>query len=70
MSSDVAFITDEKRKRPKQSEVYRLCCDNKKVKEFVGYSPEISIQEGLKKTIDWMLKPENLINYKTDIYNV
>ena len=70
MSSDVTFINDEQRKRPKNSEVFRLLCDNKKIIELVGYKPHTNIQSGLKKTIDWMTKPENLKIYKSEIYNV
>ena len=70
MSSDVTFINDEKRNRPKKSEVYRLWCDNKKINELVGFKSEVKIQDGLKKTIDWIKKPENLKIYKSEIYNV
>ena len=70
MSSDVILINDEQRKRPKKSEVFRLCCDNKKIKELVSYEPEVDIRNGLKKTIDWITKPENLKMYKSEIYNV
>lgn len=70
MSSDVTFISDEQRKRPKKSEVFRLWCDNKKIKELVGYKPQTNIQVGLKKTIDWMCRPENLKMYKSEIHNI
>ena len=70
MSSDVTLINDEERKRPKKSEVFRLCCDNKKIKELVSYKPEVDIRNGLKKTINWITKPENLKMYKSEIYNV
>ena len=70
MSSDVTLINDEQRKRPKKSEVFRLCCDNKKIKELVSYKPEVDIRNGLKKTINWITKPENLKMYKSEIYNV
>ena len=70
MSSDVNFISDEKRFRPKKSEVFRLWCDNKKIKQLVGYKPKFSIKDGLKETIDWITKPENLKMYKSEIYNV
>ena len=70
MSSDVILVNDEKRKRPKKSEVFRLWCDNKKIKELIGYEPKVDIKNGLKKTIDWITKPENLKTYKTEIYNV
>tara|TARA_Y100000389_G_C17429396_1_gene501627 strand:- start:159 stop:1139 length:981 start_codon:yes stop_codon:yes gene_type:complete len=70
MSTDVAFISDEQRKRPKKSEVFRLWCDNKKINELTGYKSQINIEEGLKKTIDWITKPEYLKTYKSEIYNV
>jgi NAD dependent epimerase/dehydratase len=70
MSSDINFISDEQRLRPKKSEVFRLWCDNRKIKKLVGYEPEFSIKDGLRKTIDWITKPENLKIYKSEIYNV
>jgi NAD dependent epimerase/dehydratase len=70
MSSNVAFCHDDQRKRPEKSEVFRLWCDNKKIEELVGYKPQIDIDVGLKKTIDWITKPNNLSKYKAEIYNV
>ena len=70
MSSDVTLINDEQRNRPKKSEVFRLLCDNRKINKLVGYKPNISIEDGLKKTIDWITKLENLKMYKSEIYNV
>jgi NAD dependent epimerase/dehydratase len=70
MSSDAAFVNDKQRERPEKSEVFRLWCDNKKINQLVGYKPQINIQDGLKKTIDWMTKPENLKIYKSGIYNI
>ena len=70
MNSDVSFISDQQRVRPQSSEVNRLWCDNSKIKALTGFEPKISLKEGLKKTIDWVSKPENLKKYKTDIYNV
>ena len=70
MNTDVNFISDQQRVRPDSSEVNRLWCDNSKIKSLTGFEPKISLKEGLKKTIDWVSKPENLQKYKTDIYNV
>jgi len=70
MNSDAIIIDDEQRKRPKKSEVFRLYCDNKKISEMVGYKPKVNIKNGLKKTIKWITKPENLKMYKSEIYNV
>lgn len=70
MNSDVEFIQDEQRIRPKNSEVNRLWCDNTKIKELTGFTPKYDIEKGLIETIDWFKDVENLKKYKTDIYNV
>ena len=70
MKSSVEFVVDEQRIRPENSEVIRLCGDNSLIKELTRWQPEVSISEGLEKTIDWFTKPENLMKYKPDIYNM
>tara|TARA_B100000963_G_C22553534_1_gene637941 strand:+ start:172 stop:1167 length:996 start_codon:yes stop_codon:yes gene_type:complete len=64
---------DNRRVRPKKSEVDRLLANNKKAKKILGWSPKFSknkdFEKGLKKTIEWFLKKENLNIYKTDIFN-
>ncbi len=70
MGSNVEIRTAEERIRPANSEVFRLVCENKKFKELTAYEYKYSLEEGLKETIDWFTKPENLIQYKTGIYNV
>ena len=70
MRSDVRFITDEQRIRPENSEVFRLWCDNTKIRELTGFEPKYSISEGLEKTVEWFTKPENLAKYKPGLYNV
>ena len=70
MNSDVRFIVDEERVRPAKSEVFRLWCDNSKIKKLTGFKPQVDINEGLQKTIDWIIRPENLKHYKSEIYNV
>lgn len=70
MKADVKFIEDTQRLRPKNSEVFRLWGDNSKIKELTGFSPTYDIESGLKETIEWFTKPENLKRYKANIYNV
>ena len=70
MKSDVKFVTDEERIRPENSEVFRLCCDNTKIKKLTGFKSQVDISEGLQRTIDWFTKPSNLKHYKAEIYNV
>ena len=70
MKSDVKFVEDEQRLRPKNSEVFRLWGDNSKLKSLTGFTPSYDIEKGLQETIAWFLDNENLKKYKADIYNV
>lgn len=70
MASDVEFVTEEQRIRPEKSEVFRLWCDNSLIHELTGFKPIYSLHEGLVKTIGWFTRRENLIRYKSDLYNV
>ncbi|MDE3740192.1 NAD-dependent 4,6-dehydratase LegB [Pseudomonas resinovorans] len=70
MGSDVEFLTDDQRIRPEKSEVFRLLCDNTKIRSLTGFRPQYSIRQGLQETINWLSRPENLDKYKADIYNV
>ena len=68
--SNAKIIFDSKRKRPEKSEVERLVCDNSQIKKLTGWKPEISLKEGLSKTIEWFKDKENLKKYKSDLYNI
>lgn len=70
MQSDVEFVLDKQRIRPKGSEVFRLWCDNSLIKELTDFEPKFDIEQGLTKTVEWFTCPENLIKYKSQIYNV
>lgn len=70
MDSNVEFMQDPQRLRPKDSEVFRLWGDNSKLIELTGYRPTTSLEAGLQKTIDWFVQAQNLQAYKTGLYNV
>ncbi len=70
MNSDVELKIENKRTRPEKSEVFRLWCDNTKIKELTGFQPEYTLEEGLKETIAWFCEKDNLKGYKTNIYNI
>jgi len=70
MDSDVQFITDEQRIRPEKSEVFRLWCDNTQIEKLTGFQPQVDIQEGLQRTINWFTREDRLSKYKAGIYNV
>jgi len=70
MQSNVEFVTDQQRLRPKKSEVFRLWGDNNLIRQLTGFEPEYDIRRGLTETIEWFTKEENLRRYKAGIYNV
>ena len=70
IGAEVTIETEDQRKRPEQSEVERLWCDNSKIRELTGFEPQVSLREGLTRTVEWFRKPENLRRYKANIYNV
>ncbi len=74
MNQKVEIISDENRKRPTNSEVYRLFGDNKLLKSLTEWNSEYSglsgFKKGLKITIDWFSDKENLKLYKPDNYSI
>jgi len=63
---DAAIITEPLRQRPEKSEVARLWCDNALARNVLGWSPQTSLDDGLKATIEWI--SENIGMYKPGIY--
>ena len=70
MSSEINVITDKSRLRPKDSEVFRLKCENALIQKLTGYTPDYSLKQGLAETINWFRQKENLSQYKANLYNV
>ncbi len=69
MDADVEWVVDPQRLRPAGSEVFRLLGSNEKIRRLTGWEPRISLEEGLRRTIDWICSDDNLKNYKPNIYN-
>jgi dTDP-glucose 4,6-dehydratase len=74
MNEKVNITSDIERLRPPNSEVERLWADNSKARELFGWSPKFAgrdgLARGLQETIDWFMCPENLQQYKSNIYNL
>ena len=70
MNSNVDFIVEKQRIRPKNSEVCRLWCDNTKIKTLTSFNSNINIRDGIQKTINWFAISDNIKHYKSNIYNV
>ncbi len=60
--------TEENRLRPGGSEVERLLADASAARETLDWTPEVSLEEGLTRTIEWI--GQNQAKYRADIYNV
>lgn len=50
----VRLVEDDARKRPASSEVTRLVCDSTVLRSATGWTPEVSLQEGLSRTLQWL----------------
>jgi NAD dependent epimerase/dehydratase len=58
MGSSKPLVTDPARLRPAGSEVFRLVCDNRRLRETTGSAPSTDIRQGLEATIAWFTAPE------------
>jgi NAD dependent epimerase/dehydratase len=70
INPEAEIVQDEDRMRPEKSEVFRLYGSNKKLKNYTGWQPEFSLQEGIAESIEWYAKEENLKQFKANIYNI
>jgi dTDP-glucose 4,6-dehydratase len=62
----VELMVDPERLRPEPSEVMRLISDHSQASRCLGWSPEVSLEEGLGQTIAWVR--EHLDLYRTNTY--
>ena len=62
------IVSDSRRRRPRASEVDRLYASNQKAKERLGWQPEVSLGEGLKRTVRWFEQCAD--RFKTNLYHV
>ena len=65
---DLPVVERDQRLRPDSSEVERLVADSSKARSALGWAPQVSFDDGLQRTIEWIRA--SLDRYKTTIYNV
>ena len=70
MDIELSIKSTDERIRPENSEVERLFCDNSKLLKHTNWEPNYTLEQGIAEVIEWMKKPENLNNFKSDRYNV
>jgi dTDP-glucose 4,6-dehydratase len=65
---DLPIVTEAQRMRPAGSEVLRLWADNRKAAALIGWRPQVSLDEGLSRTVEWIR--QNLGRYRPGLYEV
>ncbi|CAM5569393.1 NAD-dependent dehydratase [Streptomyces xanthochromogenes] len=65
---EASVVVDPARLRPSGSEVERLLSDNTRAREWAGWTPEVTLEEGLKRTSAWV--EENLSLFAPNRYQV
>jgi len=68
VGKDAKVVFDPARLRPPRSEVERLLADTSRMKEITGWRPSVSLEDGLRKTIDWISDHFSL--YRPDVYAI
>ncbi len=68
MDVEVEVLSEDRRIRPKKSEVDRLHCSNKKLIDNSNWQPDYNLRLGLTETINWF--KDSKISYKPDEYSV
>jgi dTDP-glucose 4,6-dehydratase len=63
---EVQIDLQPERLRPEKSEVMRLISDNRRAREVLDWTPKISLEEGLKRTMQWI--SENIGQYRVGKY--
>ncbi len=65
---DVRAVRAPERIRPAGSEVDRLMCDNSRALEWAGWQPQVTLEDGLRQTAEWI--EANLASVHTRRYQV
>ena len=70
LNPQAKIVCENERLRPGKSEVNRLLGCNKKILSLTNWQPQYNLAKGLAETIEWFKNPQNLAQYKANIYNL
>jgi NAD dependent epimerase/dehydratase len=65
---DMKVKIDRERVRPSSSEVFRLCADNTRAGEILGWKTKVRLEDGLRRTAKWLMKYRG--EYRENLYAV
>lgn len=68
VGGDKKIVLQEERLRPEASEVWLLECDNSRAQDVLNWRPQVSLKEGLRRTIEDIAS--SLDRYKPERYNI
>ena len=66
LGKELKVTQDPDRVRPEKSEVMRLISSPRLAGELLGWTPQVSLEEGLRRTIDWIAASRE--RFRTDQY--
>jgi dTDP-glucose 4,6-dehydratase len=66
MNRDLPVVGDPVRVRPEASEVDRLLADVTRAREWFGWAPRHTLDDGLAQTIQWIAR--HIEHYRADVY--
>ncbi len=68
MGTEAEVTTSTERVRPGNSEVERLVCDNRRIRQLTSWKSQYDLEAGLRETIDWVRAHES--DFKANAYTV
>ena len=66
MDLELPVVQEPQRMRPELSEVRKLVSDNSLARKVMGWSPDVNLDDGLRRTIDFVREHRDL--FRTDTY--
>jgi UDP-glucose 4-epimerase len=66
LGKELNVIQDPERIRPEASEVMRLISSPRLAGELLGWTPQVDLEEGLRRTVEWIERSRE--RFRTEHY--